>query len=334
MLGYINPEHSWAASSSSTPRGAGGVRRARSRGRSACGSTGGLRRALVAASNMIRAIRAVSSERGRDPREFACSPSAATARCSQSAWPRARDHARRGAAVGRPVLRLRPALADVEHHYVRSFRGLLRAAGSRPSTEAFAEGSRGRRGRSSRPRAWPPRRSPGSSGGRLAMHYQGQIYELTVPVPDGPITRRPLRRPWRRPSARSTSGPTAIARARPSRSSSWRSSSWVRACAKAVACRSQPCWSSRSRSRPRRPARRAPTSARPARLAAARHRLRASPNPRAGSPRARPSRPYRRDGQRCAGAPGRRPPPGPARRPPRPTGPSGTGTRSSAPGPG
>jgi N-methylhydantoinase A len=41
---------------------------------------------LIAASNMIRAIKAVSTERGRDPREFALSPSAATVRCSPPEW--------------------------------------------------------------------------------------------------------------------------------------------------------------------------------------------------------------------------------------------------------
>ena len=44
-----------------------------------------------------------------------------------------------------------------------------------------------------------------------AMHYQGQSFELTVPVPDGPIDARHGARTSRRPSGRSTSGPTAIA---------------------------------------------------------------------------------------------------------------------------
>ena len=40
----------------------------------------------LATSNMIRAIKAVSTERGRDPRDFARSPSAATARYSPRLW--------------------------------------------------------------------------------------------------------------------------------------------------------------------------------------------------------------------------------------------------------
>jgi N-methylhydantoinase A len=74
--------------------------------------------------------------------------------------------------------------ADVEHHYARTFRRLLRQADlgeigtawnalARQATQQLAiEGFSGARARL--------RRS-------AALHYKGQSYELTVPVPDGPI---------------------------------------------------------------------------------------------------------------------------------------------------
>ncbi len=77
--------------------------------------------------------------------------------------------------------------ADVEHHYARTFRRLLRQAdlgeieaawdamarqaGAQLTAEGFA-GARARLRRSA------------------ALHYKGQSYELTVPVPDGPIDGR------------------------------------------------------------------------------------------------------------------------------------------------
>ena len=76
---------------------------------------------------MMRAIRAVSSERGRDPRDTPSSPSAATARSSPPAW-------RAALEMSRIVVPPAPGLfssfgllySDVEHHYVRSHRRLLR----------------------------------------------------------------------------------------------------------------------------------------------------------------------------------------------------------------
>ena len=89
-------------------------------------------------------------------------------------------------------------------------------------------------------RSSPPKASPARAPGckrSAALHYKGQSYELTVPVPDGPIdaahgraSRGGLRR-------RSTSAPTAIAPAPTSRSSWSRSRSSARACARAAACR-------------------------------------------------------------------------------------------------
>jgi N-methylhydantoinase A len=74
--------------------------------------------------------------------------------------------------------------ADVEHHYARTFRRLLRQAdlkeirhawdvlAAQASAQLAAEGFSGPSARLKR---------------SAALHYKGQTYELTVPVPDGPI---------------------------------------------------------------------------------------------------------------------------------------------------
>ena len=78
--------------------------------------------------------------------------------------------------------------ADVEHHYSRTFRRLLRQADlaeiERGLGRAGRPGERAARRRGvSRPTARGCSRS-------AALHYKGQSYELTVPVPDGPIDAR------------------------------------------------------------------------------------------------------------------------------------------------
>ena len=81
----------------------------------------------IAASNMIRAIKAVSTERGRDPREFALFAFGGNGplfACGMAA----------SLGIGRVIVPPAPGLfssfgllyADVEHHYARTFRRLLR----------------------------------------------------------------------------------------------------------------------------------------------------------------------------------------------------------------
>jgi hypothetical protein len=78
--------------------------------------------------------------------------------------------------------------ADVEHHYARSFRRLLRKAdlaeighawnelADQARAQLASEGYAGERARLKR---------------SAALHYQGQSYELVVPMPDGgcPLTQ-------------------------------------------------------------------------------------------------------------------------------------------------
>src|ERR1051326_854158 len=139
----------------------------------------------IAASNMIRAIKAVSTERGRDPRAFALFAFGGNGPLFAAGM---------AAALGMTRIVVPPSAglfssfgllyAEVEHHYSRTFRRLLREADLREieaawqalSQEALqqlgAEGSPGRRAKI--------RRS-------AALHYHGQTYELTVPLPEGPV---------------------------------------------------------------------------------------------------------------------------------------------------
>ena len=140
---------------------------------------------LIAASNMIRAIKAVSTERGRDPREFALfafGGNGPVFACGMAA------------ALGMKRIVVPPCAglfssfgllyADVEHHYSRTLRRLLRKSDAREIARAWdalagqaleqlaAEGFTATSAR--------VRRS-------AALHYHGQSYELTVPLADGPI---------------------------------------------------------------------------------------------------------------------------------------------------
>src|SRR5213079_2427528 len=140
---------------------------------------------LIAASNMIRAIKAVSTERGRDPREFALFAFGGNGPLFAAGM---------AASLGITRIVVPPSAglfssfgllyADVEHHYARTFRRLLRQADlseiaaawdalAQQATQQLAvEGFTGDRARLKR---------------SAALHYKGQSYELTVPVPDGAI---------------------------------------------------------------------------------------------------------------------------------------------------
>jgi len=140
---------------------------------------------LIAASNMIRAIKAVSSERGRDPREFALfafGGNGPVFACGMAA------------ALGMKRIVVPPSAglfssfgllyADVEHHYSRTFRRLLRKSNPREIESAWDALAR---------QALAQLAAEGFSSGKArirrsaALHYHGQTYELTVPLPDGPI---------------------------------------------------------------------------------------------------------------------------------------------------
>src|SRR6202008_2942593 len=139
----------------------------------------------IAASNMMGPTRAVSSERGRDPREFALfafggnGPLFAAGMAGSLGITRIVVPPSAGLFSSFGLL-----YADVEHHYARTFRRLLRSADlheidgawnalARQASEQLAvEGFTGASARLTR---------------SAALHYKGQSYELIVPVPEGPI---------------------------------------------------------------------------------------------------------------------------------------------------
>jgi N-methylhydantoinase A len=140
---------------------------------------------VIAAASMMRAVRAVSSERGRDPREYALFAFGGNG-------PLFAAHMAAALEMRRIVVPPAPGLfsafgllyADVEHHYVRSFRGPLGAvdldrlarAWARMEAEALAQ-----------------LRADGFPGAAARLdravdcRYQGQSFELTVPAPPGPL---------------------------------------------------------------------------------------------------------------------------------------------------
>src|SRR5881409_1499255 len=143
---------------------------------------------LIAASNMIRAIKAVSSERGRDPREYALFAFGGNGPLFAAGMARQLD-------MTRIVVPPAPGLfssfgllyGEVEHHYVKTYRratrtlelGELNGIVATMEAEALAQlASEGFTGASAR-----LRRS-------ADLCYQGQSFELTVPLGLGQLDRR------------------------------------------------------------------------------------------------------------------------------------------------
>ena len=140
---------------------------------------------LIATSNMIRAIKAVSSERGRDPREYALFAFGGNGPLF-AAGMAAQLEMRRVVVPPAPGLFSSFGLlySDVGHHYVRTWRGVTRRldlaalneAWARMETEAQAQLAR-----------------EGFTGGRVRLQrsadlrYAGQSFELTVPVEPGAL---------------------------------------------------------------------------------------------------------------------------------------------------
>ena len=144
----------------------------------------------VAIANMIRAIRAVSSERGRDPREYALFAFGGNGALFAAGM---------AAELGMKTVVVPPAAglfsafgllyAEIEHHYSRTLRRVLREADPDAidavyrALEAQAVSQLAADGFDPAHRACT----------RSAMlHYQGQIYELEVPAPAGRIDRAAL----------------------------------------------------------------------------------------------------------------------------------------------
>jgi N-methylhydantoinase A len=139
----------------------------------------------IAASNMIRAIKAVSTERGRDPRDYALFAFGGNGPLFAAGMAEALQ-------MKRIVVPPSPGLfsafgllyADVEHHYSRTFRRLLRSADPRQLGEAWEQLVREAVEQLAADGFSPEQRRIRRAA---SMHYQGQTFELTVPVPEGPL---------------------------------------------------------------------------------------------------------------------------------------------------
>jgi len=140
---------------------------------------------VIAASNMMRAIRAVSSERGRDPREYALFAFGGNGPVFAAGMARQLE-------LRRIVVPPAPGLfssfgllfADVEHHYVRTWRRRLRRAEPAALGAVLAR-------MESEARAQLAAEGFGPDAVRIKRsadcRYEGQSFELTVPVAGGPV---------------------------------------------------------------------------------------------------------------------------------------------------
>lgn len=144
----------------------------------------------IAISNMIRAIRAVSSERGRDPRDYTLLPFGGNGALFAAGM--AEELGMKHIVIP-PSAGLFSALgllfADVEHHYSRTVNKLLRDVAASDLSDiwnALQEQAAGQL------------HTDGFAEDRMefrrtaSMHYKGQVFELSVPLPDGPITEETL----------------------------------------------------------------------------------------------------------------------------------------------
>jgi N-methylhydantoinase A len=144
----------------------------------------------IAASNMIRAIRAVSSERGRDPRQFALFAFGGNGPLFAAGMARTLGIKRVVVPPSAGVFSSFGLLySEVEYHVSRTHRGLLRALPPEEVAAAFASLEREARASLAR---------DGFTGARAEirrsakLRYQGQSYDLPAPLAEGPITAQSI----------------------------------------------------------------------------------------------------------------------------------------------
>ena len=171
----------------------------------------------IAASNMIRAIKAVSSERGRDVREYALFAFGGNGPLFAAAVAEALQMQRIVVPPSPGVFSSFGLLyTEIEHHFSRTFWRVLRdtdptliaAALDAMKQDALAALAR---------QGFAANRARISVAAN--MRYKGQSFELTIPVPDGPVRSTPSARSKRR-SVENTRSPMATAPARTSLSRS------------------------------------------------------------------------------------------------------------------
>ncbi len=142
----------------------------------------------LAAANMIRAIRAVSSERGRDPRKYALfafggnGPLFATGMAQSLGMKRVVVPPSPGLFSSFGLL-----YADTEHHFSRSLIATLSEVEPDRLASVWSELESQARDQL-KAEGFPEERIDISRAAN--MHYKGQIFELTTPAPDGEINQQ------------------------------------------------------------------------------------------------------------------------------------------------
>ncbi len=141
---------------------------------------------LVAAANMMRAIKAVSSERGRDPRDFALVAFGGNGPLFAAGMARSLGIRRVIVPPSAGVFSSVGLLySDVEYHLSRTYRQLIDSL----DVAALAEVWTGLETQARDKLAADGFRPDQMTLSRFAkLHYRGQAYELSVSIPDGPIT--------------------------------------------------------------------------------------------------------------------------------------------------
>ncbi|MBM3489718.1 MAG: hydantoinase/oxoprolinase family protein [Alphaproteobacteria bacterium] len=141
---------------------------------------------LIAASNMMRAIKAVSSERGRDPREYALFAFGGNGPLFAAGMAQALGIAKVIVPPSAGVFSSFGLLySDIEYHFSRTHRRLLRAVGAAALNEAWGVLEEQARKRLAADGFRPARMRLGR---QAKLHYQGQSFELSIAVGDGPLT--------------------------------------------------------------------------------------------------------------------------------------------------
>jgi N-methylhydantoinase A len=145
---------------------------------------------LIVVSNMIRAIKAVSSERGRDPRDYALCAFGGNGPVFAAAMARALEMTE---VIIPPLPGVFSAVgllaSAVEHHLARSFLRPLRELTPADVAARYGE---------LETEATAQLAAEGFSAGRIALsraadlRYHGQSFELAVVVPAGPLTAQDL----------------------------------------------------------------------------------------------------------------------------------------------
>jgi N-methylhydantoinase A len=145
---------------------------------------------LIAVSNMIRALKAVSSERGRDPRDYILCAFGGNGPVFAAAMARALEMREVLIPPLPGVFSAVGLLASaVEHHLSRSFLRPIREVGVADVGTAYA---------ALEAEAVAQLAGEGYAPDRVALarsadlRYHGQSFELTVPVPPGPLAARDL----------------------------------------------------------------------------------------------------------------------------------------------